>query len=101
VNTGETLQPHRPQQISEYAEACLLALAAQGLGRKISLGGALGLAHYYEYRPIHDVYAWWMPEARLEERQQVVQAIQDALRPFGPVRVRTWFEKEFLDVLVD
>lgn len=90
MNTGETLQPHRPQQMSEYAEACLLALSARGLGRKISLGGALGLAHYYEYRPTHDVDAWWMPEATVEERQRVVQTIQDALRPFGLVRVRTW-----------
>jgi len=90
MNTEETLQPHRPQQMSEHAEACLLALSAQELGRKISLGGAFGLAHYYEYRPTHDVDAWWMPEATAEERQQVVQAIQDALRSFGPVQVRTW-----------
>jgi len=90
MNTDEALQPHRPQQMSEYAEACLLALSDQGLGRKISLGGALGLAHYYEYRLTHDVDAWWMPEATAEERQQVVRAIQDALRPFGPVQVRTW-----------
>ena len=90
MNTGETLQPHRPQQMSGYAEACLLALSAQGLGRKISLGGALGLAHYSEYRLTHDVEAWWMPETTAGERQRVVQAIQDALQPFGPVRVRTW-----------
>lgn len=51
MNTGETLQPHRPQQMSEYAEACLLALSSQGLGRKISLGGAFGLAHYYDMEP--------------------------------------------------
>ncbi len=90
MNTSETLQPHRPQQISEHAEACLQALSAQGLGKTISLGGALGLAHYYEYRPTNDVDAWWMPEVTGKERQQVVQAIQDALRPFGAVRVRTW-----------
>ena len=90
MDTREMLQPHRPQQMPEHAELCLLALSAQGLGKTISLGGALGLAHYYEYRLTHDVDAWWMPEATMEERQQVVQAIQDALRPFGPVRVRTW-----------
>ncbi len=90
MNTSETLQAHRPQQMSEHAEACLLALSTQGLGKTISLGGAFGLAHYYEYRSTHDVDAWWMPEATAEERQQVVQAIQDALQPFGPVRVRTW-----------
>jgi len=87
---SETPQPHRPQQMPKYAEACLLALSAQGLGKMISLGGALGLAHYYEYRPTQDVDAWWMPNATAKERQQVVQVIQDALRPFGAVRVRTW-----------
>jgi hypothetical protein len=46
MNTGETLQTHRPQQMSEHAEACLLALSAQGLRRKISLGGAFGLAYW-------------------------------------------------------
>ena len=46
MNTSTTLQPHRPQQISEHAEACLLALSAHGLGRKISLGDALGLVHW-------------------------------------------------------
>jgi hypothetical protein len=90
MNTNETLQPHRPQHMSEYAEACLLALSGQGLGKAISLGGAFGLAHYYEYRSTHDVDAWWMPEATAEERQQVAQVIQDALQSFGPVRVRMW-----------
>ena len=90
MNTSETFQPRRPQQMSEHAEACLLALSARGLGKVISLGGAFGLAHYYEYRSTHDVDAWWMPEATVEEQQQVVQAIQDALQPLGPVQVRTW-----------
>lgn len=90
MNTSETLQPRRPQQMPEHAEACLLALSAQGLGKTISLGGAFGLIHYYEYRPTHDVDAWWMPEATTEERQQVVQVVQDVLRPFGSVRVRKW-----------
>jgi len=90
MNSSEAIRPHRPQQVSDHAEACLLALSAQGLGKAISLGGAFGLAHYYEYRPTHDVDAWWMPETTAKERQQVVQTIRDALRSFGAVRVRTW-----------
>lgn len=83
-------QPRRPQQMSEYALACLQALAARGLGRKVSLGGALGLAHYYEYRSTHDVDAWWTAEASTEDQRQVVHALREALSPFGAVRVRTW-----------
>jgi hypothetical protein len=55
MNTEETLQPHRPQQMSEHAEACLLALSARGLGRKISLGGAFGLAHWIRDLRFEDV----------------------------------------------
>lgn len=80
----------RPQQLSEYALACLQALAAHGLGRKVSLGGALGLAHYYEYRATHDVDAWWTAEAGAQDQQQIISTLQDALRPFGTVQVRSW-----------
>ncbi len=83
-------RPCRPQQLSEYARTCLEALAARGLGRKISLGGALGLAHYYEYRSTHDVDAWWTPEASAEDQRQIIHALQEALGPFGTVQVRTW-----------
>jgi hypothetical protein len=40
------LEPSRPTYVSNYAEACLQALAASGLGDKLSLGGAFGLLHY-------------------------------------------------------
>ena len=55
MNTSQTLQPHRPQQMSEHAEACLLALSAQGLWRKISLGGAFGLVHWIRDLRFEDV----------------------------------------------
>lgn len=87
-----SLQPHRPQNIPEYALASLQALVAHGLGHKISLGGAFGLAHYYEYRSTHDVDAWWTAEAGTEDQQQVVRAIREALSPFGTVQVRAWGE---------
>jgi hypothetical protein len=71
------------------AEICLRALAAQGLGTAISIGGALGLLHYLDYRPTRDVHAWWTPETTLQERQRVVQVIEETLEPFGQVRKRT------------
>ncbi len=43
--------PARPAHLSPYAEACLQALARQGWGDKLSLGGGVGLLHYLEYRP--------------------------------------------------
>jgi len=84
------IQPRRPKQVPDYAEVCLRALAERGLGDKISLGGALGLAHYFEYRTTHDVDAWWMPNITEEERRKVIEAIREALQPFGQVRTRMW-----------
>mgnify|MGYP005845661581 CR=1 FL=1 len=83
---------HRPQNLPQYAEVCLQALADRGLGQAISLGGALGLMHYLDYRPTHDADAWWSPSTSEEVHQQVVAALQDALRPFGEVRTRSWGE---------
>jgi hypothetical protein len=81
--------PKLPSHLSRYGEICLRALAEAGLGKKISLGGALGLLYYYDYRPTHDVDAWWV-DATEQDRQRVVQTITEALDPLGTVTVRSW-----------
>ncbi len=96
-----TTKPTRPTQLSKYAEATLEALAAEGLGHKLSLGGALGLQHYLEYRFTHDVDAWWEPAATPEERNHVVQVVEAALHPYGSTRLRRWGEVTSLDLRVD
>ena len=85
-----TDRPSRPTHLSIYAEASLQALARQGLGDKLSLGGGLGLLHYLDYRPTHDVDAWWDAGATLDDRQAVIRAIGDALRAWGEIEVRAW-----------
>ncbi len=67
--------PTRPSQLSPYAEGVLRALAGAGLGQKISLGGALGLQHYCEYRVTSDLDA-------------------------AAAKLRNWFGLEFFDALV-
>jgi len=76
-------QPHRPTHTTEYARICLEALAASGFGERLSLGGAFGLAHFFEYRPTHDVDAWCVEPVTREQRQQVVRVLEEALRPHG------------------
>jgi hypothetical protein len=83
-------QPARPTQISEYARACLDRLAASGLGQYLSLGGAFGLAHYYEYRSTRDVDAWWVEPVSGEERQRITHLLEETLRSYGQVRTRAW-----------
>lgn len=83
-------QPHRPKHLSVFAEICLKALADRGLGAKISVGGAIGLLHYWDYRPTHDVDAWWTPSATQEERQEVISAVRVSLQVHGRVKERRW-----------
>ena len=82
--------PQRPRQVSEYALACFDALSANNLGQYISLGGAFGLAHYFEYRTTHDVDAWWVEPVSTEDRQQVIWILEKTLQAFGQVRTRSW-----------
>jgi hypothetical protein len=81
--------PKIPSHLSRYGEICLRALSDAGLGKKISLGGALGLLYYHDYRPTHDVDAWWV-DATEQDRQRVVRTLTEALDPLGTVAVRSW-----------
>jgi len=87
---NDAIQSRPPKHIPEYAEACLQALAASGLGEKISLGGGFGLLHYLDYRSTHDVDAWWVPTATAEDRRRVISVLEAALEPFGQVKMRAW-----------
>ena len=84
------MHPQRPRHMVEYARACLGALAEQGLGAGISLGGALGLSYYLEYRATHDVDAWWGSSAGDAERRRIVALLRETLSRFGGTRVRSW-----------
>jgi hypothetical protein len=84
------MKPKRPQNISPHALACLEGIADARLGRVVSLGGALGLLHYIDYRPTKDVDAWWSEAAGDEERKQVLDVVERALASFGPVSRRAW-----------
>jgi hypothetical protein len=71
------------------------------LGDSISVGGALGLLHYLDYRPTHDVDAWWMPAATTQVQKEVVEVIEATLRSFGQVRRRTWGDVVSIELEVD
>lgn len=101
MNDFPTTEPRRPTHLSEYARLCLQAVAAQSLGDKISLGGALGLLHYLDYRPTHDVDAWWVPSVTIQEQEQVIDVIEATLRPFGQVRRRAWGDVISVELVPD
>ena len=86
----QTMEPKRRTNIPPYSDICLRALHEQNLGSKISLGGAFGLMHYFEYRSTYDVDAWWDPSATGEDQRQVTSLLENTLRTFGEVHTRSW-----------
>ena len=92
------LPPHPPRHMSDYAEVCLRALAAAELGEMVSVGGAIGLLHYLDYRPTHDVDAWWASPITGEDQSRVVRLIEEKLRSFGEVETHTWGDVTSIDL---
>jgi hypothetical protein len=88
------MQPERPREVDPVADACLRALAQHPAGAKISIGGGFGLAHYHEFRPTHDVDAWWEAAASESDKNAVMQIIQRTLEEHGDV-----FERRHGDVI--
>jgi hypothetical protein len=86
----KNIQPHQPSHLSPYARACLDALVEANLAELISLGGALGLFHYLDYRPTHDVDAWWSEPLTEGQKQEVTQTLETTLAAFGSVNTRSW-----------
>ncbi len=86
----KTITPKQPVHLSKYAKECLEALVAANLANTISLGGAFGLFHYFDYRPTHDVDAWWAEDVTEAQKQEVVAVLQSALERYGIVRLRSW-----------
>lgn len=84
------VQPSRPTNMPAYAEECLQALVVSQLNDKITLGGGLGLLHYLDYRPTHDVDAWWVGSTTTPEKERVIGVIAGALAPHGQVQQRAW-----------
>jgi len=84
------MQPRRPVNMPQHAIDCLEALKRAGLGDLMSIGGALGLMHYCEYRTTHDLDAWWEPDVTEEQRRLVLSVIEETLKRKGEVRCREW-----------
>ncbi|NJM40288.1 MAG: nucleotidyl transferase AbiEii/AbiGii toxin family protein [Anaerolineae bacterium] len=84
------MQPNRPTQLPPLTLECFDALAQAGCGQFVSIGGAFGLAHYFEYRTTHDVDAWWVEPVTSEQRKRVTTVLEAVLRKHGAVRVREW-----------
>jgi len=90
-----------PRNISPYATSCLKALQKTGLGKYIVLGGAFGLAHYYEYRTTKDVDAWWTNEATERDKNKIVEILETTLTKFGEVTTRRFGDVVSVDLHIN
>ena len=90
ILTMKNIQPQQPSYLSPYTRACLDALVKADLANCISIGGAFGLFHYLDYRPTHDVDAWWSDSVTEKQRLALVKALETTLSNFGSVCVRSW-----------
>jgi hypothetical protein len=73
--------PTRPAAIDPLAAELLAALQAFPATRHFVLGGYFALKHYCDYRPTHDVDAWWDPAAGEAERGAARAALRTVLGP--------------------
>ncbi|HEX9653887.1 MAG TPA: nucleotidyl transferase AbiEii/AbiGii toxin family protein [bacterium] len=92
------MNPTIPKQINPFALACLEALQKSGLGNHVSLGGALGLTLYHEFRSTKDVDAWWTSEATAKEQKEVIEVLRKTLEKFGEVKLRRFGDVVSLDL---
>jgi len=84
------IKPQQPSHLSPYTRACLEASVKANFAERISLGGALGLFHYLDYRSTHDVDAWSSESLSWAQRQEVSQTLDVTLSAYGSVRIRAW-----------
>jgi hypothetical protein len=87
-----------PQSPDQYAAICLGALKNSPVGKFISLGGAVGLSLYHEYRASKDVEAWWTPEAAERDKQLVIDFLNATLDEFGNITIRRFGDVVSLDL---
>ncbi|HEX9972669.1 MAG TPA: nucleotidyl transferase AbiEii/AbiGii toxin family protein [bacterium] len=87
-----------PKSLNRFAAICLETLKNSPLGKFISLGGAVGLSLYHEFRATKDVDAWWNPEATVRDKQLVIDLLKTTLDEFGNVAIRRFGDVVSLDL---
>ena len=97
----KTIRPHQPSNLPPFSVVCLKSLVDAGIADRISLGGALGLFHYLDYRLTQDVDAWWSERMRQDEKQEVIDTLHRALADFGVVSVRAWGDVVSIELTQD
>lgn len=97
----KTVRPHQPSNLPPFTVVCLKSLVDAGLSDRISIGGALGLFHYLDYRPTQDVDAWWSERLTQDKKQEVIETLRRTLSDFGAVSMRAWGDVVSIELTLD
>jgi hypothetical protein len=87
-----------PKSLTNFAKVCLETLSKSTSGQFITLGGAVALSLYHEFRSTKDVDAWWTPEVGENDKESVINLIKTTLEKFGTVAVRRFGDVVSLDL---
>jgi len=87
-----------PKSLTNFAKVCLEILSKSSLGQFITLGGAVGLSLYHEFRTTKDVDAWWATDVSENEKESVINLIKTTLENYGYVNIRRFGDVISLDL---
>lgn len=77
------LQPKVPGNLPPLGRELLDLLRGQDPSRSFVLGGGVVLNHYHEFRPTHDLDAWWLTAADESAWALARSAMQELARRHG------------------
>ncbi len=86
-------EPKTPAEIDPLASEILLRLHRNPAVGEIILGGGFALQHYVNFRPTHDIDAWWASAPTTDAKQAVEDAVKGTAERNGyRFRERSWGE---------
>jgi hypothetical protein len=86
-------KPKIPAYIDPLGTAILLKLHRNPAMSGVILGGGFALQHYHEFRPSHDIDAWWSDAPTEGAKSAISEAVQEVAREHAfEFRKRFWNE---------
>lgn len=92
--------PQRPSSLDPLAVEILERLRAYPEAEHFILGGHFALKHYLDYRPTHDIDAWWSGRTSASMRQSVLQRLRTILGEVATAHSLTVHERQTLSEVV-
>lgn len=93
MRNSEPMEPRRPLSLDPLAIEILEQLRGFPESSYLILGGHFALKHYIDYRPTHDVDAWWSTQADKTIQQAVLADLRGILNAVAELHGLTVYER--------